>query len=49
MYKLIINEGLGFTETIKDYETIKEVTDEAVKWDNVSIYKGIKLLLKLTN
>lgn len=42
MYKLIINEGQGFTEMTKTFYELAEAVAIAYRLDNVKIYKNNK-------
>ena len=41
-YKVIINEGQGFTQIEKHFTDIKKATDYSLQFNNVKIYKNNK-------
>lgn len=45
MYKVVFNEGLGFTQYIVHCDTLKEACAVALKCDNSKIYKDGKRLI----
>lgn len=44
MYKLIINQGQGFTEFEKTFDNIADACQYALRFDSVKIYKNNKLI-----